>query len=255
MTADLSLFKDLDKSYLSKVRIGNGDFVKVEGKGAIAVETLSGTKILKNVLYVPKINQNLVSVGQLIESGYSIVFNDGVCDIKDKNGVLLLSTKMMNRSFNVNWKEVCLSANTYENNESVLWHKRLGHFNYTTLKRMVDQQMTHGLPDIQEQQIICEACQLGKQIRTVFPDNAYRAVSKLQLVHTDVCGPMHNESLNGSKYFLLFIDDFSRYCWVYFLKSKADVFAEFVKFKAAVELETGNKLKILRSDNGGEYTS
>jgi hypothetical protein len=49
---------------------------------------------------------------------------------------------------------------------------------------------------------------------------------------------MHNESLNGSKYFLLFIDDFSRYCWVYFLKSKADVFAEFVKFKAAVELET-----------------
>jgi len=191
----------------------------------------------------------------LIESDYSIFFNDGVCDIKDKNRVLLLSAKMMNRSFNVNWNEVCLSANTYENDESVLWHKRLGHFNYATLKRMADQQMTHGLPDIQEQQIICEACQLGKQIRVVFPDNAYRALSKLQLVHTDVCGPMHNESLNGSKYFLLFIDDFSRYCWVYFLKSKSDVFVEFVKFKAAVELETGNKLKILRSDNGGEYTS
>ena len=55
---------------------------------------------------MPKINQNLVSVGQLIESGYSIVFNDGVCDIKDKNRVLLLSAKMMNRSFNVNWKYV-----------------------------------------------------------------------------------------------------------------------------------------------------
>jgi hypothetical protein len=139
MTADVSLFRDLDKSYLSKVRIGNGDFVKVEGKGAIEVETLSGTKTLKNVLYVPKINQNLVSVGQLIESGYSIFFNDGVCDIKDKNRVLLLSAKMMNRSFNVNWNEVCLSANTYENDESVLWHKRLGHFNYATLKRMADQ--------------------------------------------------------------------------------------------------------------------
>ena len=96
---------------------------------------------------------------------------------------------------------------------------------------------------------------MGKQTRAVFPDNTYRAVSKLQLIHTDVCGPMHNESLNGSKYFLLFIDDFSRYCWVYFLKSKVDVFAEFVKFKAAVELETGNKLKTLTSDNGGEYTS
>ena len=96
---------------------------------------------------------------------------------------------------------------------------------------------------------------MGKQTRAVFPDNTYRAVSKLQLIHTDVCGPMHNESLNGSKYFLLLIDDLSRYCWVFFLKSKFDVFAEFVKFKAAVELEIENKLKILRSDNGGEYTS
>ena len=56
MTAYLSLFKDLDKSYLSKVKIGNGDYIKVEGKGAIEVETMSGIKILKNVLYVPKIN-------------------------------------------------------------------------------------------------------------------------------------------------------------------------------------------------------
>jgi hypothetical protein len=65
---------------------------------------------------------------------------------------------------------------------------------------------------------------------------------------------MHNESLNGSKYFLLFVDDYSRFCWVYFLKSKANVFVEFVRFKTAVELETGNKLKMLRSDNGGEFT-
>ena len=57
----------------------------------------------------------------------------------------------MNKSFNVDWREVCLNANTYENNESVLWHKRLRHFNYATLKRMANLQMTHGLPDIQEQ--------------------------------------------------------------------------------------------------------
>ena len=158
-------------------------------------------------------------MGQLIESSYSMFFND---DIKDKKGVLLLSTKMMNRSFNVDWKEVCLSANTCEDNESILWHKQLGHFNYATLKRMVDLHMTYGLQDIQEQKNICEACQLEKQTRVVFPDNAFRALSKLQLIHTDVCGPMHNESLNGSKYFLLFIDDYSRFCWVYFLKSKTD---------------------------------
>ena len=119
---------------------------------------------------------------------------------------------------------------------------------------MADLHMASGLPEIQEQYDICEACQLEKQTRIVFPDNAFRASSKLQLVHTYVCGPMHNESLNGSKYFLLFVDDYSRFCWVYFLKSKADVFTEFVRFKTTIELETGNKLKMLRSDNGGEFT-
>jgi hypothetical protein len=115
--------------------------------------------------------------------------------------------------------------------------------------------MTYGFPDIQEQDDIYEACQLEKHTRVVFPDNAFRALSKLQLIHTDVCGPMHNESLNGLKYFLLVVDDYNRFCWVYFLKSKTDMFAKFVKFKATVELETRNKLKILRSDNEGEYTS
>ena len=85
--------------------------------------------------------------------------------------------------------------------------------------------------------------------------NAFRASSKHQLVHTDVCDPMHKESLNGSKYFILFVNDYSTFCWVYFLKSKANVFAEFVRFKTTVELETGNKLKMLRFDNGGEFTS
>jgi hypothetical protein len=99
---------------------------------------MSGTKTLKNMLYVPKINQNLVSVGQLLESGYSLSFNDGMCNIRDKMGILLLSTKMMNISFNIDWKEACLSVNTCVYTDSVLWHKRLGHFNYTTLKRMVD---------------------------------------------------------------------------------------------------------------------
>lgn len=74
MTADLSIFCSLDKSYKSRVKIGNGDFVKVEGKGAIAVDTRAGTKTLHDVLYVPNINQNLVSVGQLLESGYSLFF-------------------------------------------------------------------------------------------------------------------------------------------------------------------------------------
>jgi len=73
-------------------------------------------------------------------------------------GILLLSTKMMNRSFNIDWKEACLSVNTCVYTDYVLRHKILGHFNYATLKRMFDLQMASGLPEIQEQHDIYEAC-------------------------------------------------------------------------------------------------
>ena len=71
----------------------------------------------------------------------------------------------------------------------------------------------------------------------------------------DLCGPLHTKSLNGARYFLLFVDDYNRFCSVYFLKNKSEVFEEFVRFKAAVERETGCKLKLIRSDNGGDIMS
>ena len=70
----------------------------------------------------------------------------------------------------------------------------------------------------------------------------------------DLCCPIHNESLNGAGYFLLFVDDYNRFCSVYFLKNKSEVFEESVRFKATVERETGYKLKMVRFDNGGEFT-
>jgi transposase InsO family protein len=75
------------------------------------------------------------------------------------------------------------------------------------------------------------------------------------LVHSDICGPMSVESISGSSYFVTFIDDYSRRTWIYFLKTKDEVFDQFQEFKALVENQTGKKIKVLRSDNGGEYTS
>ena len=126
------------------------------------METRASTKTLNNVLYVPQINQNLVSVGQLMESGYSLLFDNGVCVIKDKKGILLLCAKMTNRCFNADLKEICWTANMCKNDESVLWHKRLGHYNYAALNKMVELQMARGLPNIHDQGIFCEACQLGE---------------------------------------------------------------------------------------------
>ena len=96
----------------------------------------------------------------------------------------------------------------------------------------------------------------GKHHRRHFPTiGGKRSVEPLGLVHSDVCGKISTESLNGAEYFLTFIDDTTRYVWVYVLKRKDQVFERFLEWKALVEKSTGRKLKALRTDNGGEYTS
>ena len=82
-----------------------------------------------------------------------------------------------------------------------------------------------------------------------------RTTHKMELVHSDICGPMSVASLSNNVYFALFIDDFSRMTWVYFLKTKSQVLSVFKSFKKMVEAQSGQKVKVLKTDNGGEYTS
>jgi hypothetical protein len=113
-----------------------------------------------------------------------------------------------------------------------------------------------GVPQfILEHQDVCRGCALGKFKKVVFPSSDTRSAKILDLVHTDVCGPMSHSSLSGCEYYLTFIDDHWRKTWIYFLKAKSDVFKRFQEFKALVENQTGKRMKVLRSNNGGEYAS
>ncbi|EOY31124.1 Uncharacterized protein TCM_038123 [Theobroma cacao] len=169
------------------------------------------------------------NVGALL---YSALQGFGICTIYEPNGNYLMTVPMKNRSFSLNWKETCMQATQSPGTDTELWHKRLEHCNYISLK------------------------QLGKMSRKPFPSaSMHRAKSKLELIHTDLAGPMSVESLSGDKFYFIFIDDMSRFCWICFLKSKSQVFELFLQFKAKVDLETGHKIKTLRSDNGSEYTS
>ena len=116
--------------------------------------------------------------------------------------------------------------------------------------------MVQGLPEIHTEMDTCESCIMGKQRRKSFPKGvSWRASVFLDLIHTDICGPMKTPSLGSKRYFLIFIDDFSRMTWVYFLKEKSEAFTIFKKFKVLVEKQKGCSIKITRSDRGGEYTS
>ena len=135
-----------------------------------------------------------------------------------------------------------------------LWHRRMAHLHHGALR--VVKEIITGLPDFStEHQELCRGCTLGKYTKASFPSSEHKASEILDLIHSDVCGPMSTLSLSGHEYYVTFIDDYSRKTWIYFLRTKDEVFALFKEFKALVENQTGKKIKVLRSDNGGEFTS
>ena len=148
----------------------------------------------------------------------------------------------------------CLKVNVQD--DSWFWHMRFGYLNFEALKSMGDKNIVDGIPSINDPNKLCDSCLLGEHAMRSFPEKTTLRTSKpLQLVHTDVCGPIDPPSFGKRKYFLLFIDDLSRKTLIYFLKQNFEVFVSFKNFIAIVENESGYEIKVLRSDKGGEFTS
>jgi hypothetical protein len=122
------------------------------------------------------------------------------------------------------------------------------------MQRLSKKGMVKGLPDIQFSEGVCEGCILSKHPEEKFEKGkARRASSSLDLVHNDLMGSFPHPSINKERYVITFVDDYSRYTWVYFLRQKSEVFEHLKEFKALVETQSGKKIKILCTDNGGDY--
>nr|GEU40886.1 retrovirus-related Pol polyprotein from transposon TNT 1-94 [Tanacetum cinerariifolium] len=258
MTGDRSKFKDLDESIKSQVRLGDNKQLQIEGKGITEVSTGNQKRCIRDVHFAPSLAHNLLSVGQLMESHHNIVFDDGKCIVTHKpTGKIIAcahmsSNRMSPLDFSKQMETSMVRRGLLDNE---LWHQRYGHLNIQGLQLLKNKQMVSGLPVIKPLKHVCEGCVVGKQTKQSFPvEKAKRAEAILKIIHADVCGPMRTESLSGSKYFLPFIDDFSRMSWVYFLKHKSEVFECFKKFKTLVEKQTGKVVKVLRTDRGAPYT-
>ncbi|KAL5724118.1 hypothetical protein ACHQM5_007419 [Ranunculus cassubicifolius] len=259
MTGDKSIFSNLDESFQTSVKFGDNSAVAVEGKGEIQIRTRDNTvQKVSNVFYVPFLKTNLLSVGQLIEKGYVITIKEGSCQIHDpKKGVIAVVKMAANRLFPLSLdhaSQSCLSAKVQ--NSSWLWHYRYGHLHFGALRTLHTKNMVIGLPEILLPSQVCEECVVGKQHRDSFPKGkAWRAESQLELIHSDICGPINPISNGSKRYFITFTDDFSRKTWVYFLQEKSEAFIAFKRFKVLVENDIGATIKILRTDRGGEYNS
>jgi hypothetical protein len=238
------------------VTLGDGKTVEAHGKGNVMLQLHSGTVgTLMDVLYVPKLSCNLLSVGAAADQKLTVEFNKENCRFKTEDGKTVATGRRINKMYKLDkFQENASLAKSY--NHLKLWHQRLGHINETSLRQMVDKGLVNGAIIDRENTLgFCQACVEGKKSREPFPVGEIQSTEKLQLVHSDVCGPMQTVSFGGARYFVIFVDDYSRCVKVYCIRSKDQVYEKFREFEALTTTETGLKIKSLRTDGGGEYTS
>ena len=246
-----------------KVRLGDNRVVLAQGTGSVWVKVKVEGKWkpveLAEVLFVPDLAKNLLSISAIVKRNLSVVFNEDKCLILNSDG----ETSGLGRKDRKLFILDCLPMNelAHEANSAAdslqLWHQRFGHLGVKNLKTLQDEELVEGLKfnDSKDMQF-CEACVEGKQTRNSFPKGqATHATELLEIVHSDVCGPMQTTSLGGHRYFVTFIDDKSRFTAIYFVKNKDEVLQKFKEFEAMATNITGQRIKNLRSDNGGEYSS
>ena len=270
VSGDPSIFSSLHRTEGAQVRSAGGQSHSVTGIGNADVCFSSEEINIQNVLYTPGITKKLLSVGSLTDQQKTLVFKSKGCFVINNltrqieafaprehskglyklPGVIPTITSKHIPELHSEVHVVQLSP------KSVLWHKRLGHFHTRGLQRMINTGAVNGLPSLRFAKQTCTGCQLGKHSKTKMPKETKHHTSKiLELVHSDVCGPFRVASTGGARYFVTFTDDFSRKIWVYFITHKNQVLTKFQHFVRLVENSTGQSIKSLRTDNGGEYIS
>ncbi|WVZ94772.1 hypothetical protein U9M48_040631 [Paspalum notatum var. saurae] len=259
MTGVRSAFSELDTGIHGTVRFGDGSVAGIEGRGTILFKCKNGEhQALGGVYHIPRLTANVISLGQIDEAGFKILLDQGCLKIWDQRRRLLAKLpRGANRLYTLKLdiaKPVCLAAQG--TSTAWRWHARFGHLNFRGLRRLAQEEMVRGLPQIEHVDQVCDSCLAGKQRRLAFPTEAkYRASHKLKLVHGDLCGPVIPTTPSGNKLFFLLVDDLSRYMWLILLSTKDQAITVFTAFQARAEAEAGRKLGTLRTDRGGEFTA
>jgi hypothetical protein len=223
------------------VSFGDASKINVKGRGKINFFHNGKESAIENVYYILYTKINILSMGQLMEKSYSVFMKDRMMHIKDKRGCLIAHVEMAkNRMHKLNLRKIrekYLKNNM--TNKASLWNLRFEYLSQDGIKQLVKKGIVHGLPDMDYSKPFYEGCVLNKQARNLFPRRVeYRAKNILELIHTDICGPITPKLFREKRYFITFIDDYTRKTWVYFLKEKSNLLKTFM-----VEKRTGYYIK------------
>ncbi|KAH9734072.1 Integrase catalytic domain-containing protein [Citrus sinensis] len=255
MTSRREWFHTYEPISGGSVYMGDYHALEIAGIGTIKIKLFDSTiRTIGEVRHVNGLKKNLLSLGQMDSHGYKTHVENGIMKIVKGALVLMKAEKIganlfMLKGETLQEADACVVSNGEES--TMMWHLKLGHMSEQGLKILSERKLLPGLKSVSLP--FCEHCVTSKQHRLKFSRSIARSKCILDLIHSDVW-ESPDISMGGAKYMVTFIDDYSRRCWVYPIKKKSDVFPVFKEYKARVELESGKKIKCLKTDNSGEYT-
>lgn len=227
-----------------QVVMGNNATCTVVGIGSIKLKLNDGTeKILTKVRHVPDLKRNLISLGTLEEAGFSFKAESSMLKVMKGVRVVMKGNRKNGLYVLKGCAVTGISSSVSKTNvsKSSLWHQRLGHISERGLQELEKQGLLCG--DKVEGLEFCEHCIYGKQTRVKFNTGIHKTKGKLDYIHSDLWGPSKVPSHGGNRYFITFIDDFSRKVWIYLVKTKDEAFNTFVQWKTRVENQCDKRIK------------
>ena len=267
MVHDSSLLFNPREAATRRIVLGDGRTIDATLQGDVHVknvlrgranEVIRRYVVLKDALYVPGLDVNLISCSRLCEEGYTIRFGRNGCLATAEDGEVAISACKSKGLYPVQTKVDRIAAYASTAIDEKLWHARLGHANRRSVKKLLD---SNAVQEFRTKSVKplsrthCPSCEKGKQSRVVRHANPVRAGAVGDVIHSDVCGPMSFPSFGKARYYVSFIDEFSGFICIYPIKSKSEVDGKFRTFMAWIERKGDCRIKTLHSDNGGEYVA
>nr|GEW41165.1 retrovirus-related Pol polyprotein from transposon TNT 1-94 [Tanacetum cinerariifolium] len=256
MTGNIKLLINFVWKFLGTIRFGNDHIDAILGYGDLKW----GNTTITRVYFVEGLGHNLFLVGHFCDDDLEVAFRRNPCFIRDLDGVDLLKGNRSTNIYTINLYDMtsaspmCLMARVTLT-KSWLWHQRLYLLNFDTINELAKNELISGLPKFKyAKEHLCPSCKQGKSKRASHPPKPIpNSEQQLHLLHMDLCGPMRVASIKGRRYVLVIVDDYSRYTWVYFLRTKDETPEVIKSFLTKIFVRLQAPVIIVRTDNGTEF--
>nr|GEX27690.1 putative ribonuclease H-like domain-containing protein [Tanacetum cinerariifolium] len=258
MTEDRSQLTNFVSKFLGSVKIGKNHVAKIIGYGDYQI----GNVTISRVYCVEGLGHNLFSVRQFCDLNLKVAFHQHTCYICSLEGDDILTGSQWNNLYTLSLGDMMVSSpicllSKASKTKSWIWHRRLSHLNFCAINHLARPGLVRGLPKLKfEKDHLCSACPMGKiKKKPHKPKYEDTNQEKLYLLHMDLCGPMRVASVNGKKYILVVVDDYSQFTWVKCLRSKDEASDFIIKFLKMIQVQLKTPVRRIRTDNENEFVN